>query len=65
MNQTEKNRFDREVEAAAQGNPKIDKDLIREWQKIDRMLKRFPPPPPVRAKPPRLQPIPLRMFNRF
>ena len=66
MNTQQKNRFVREVEAVAQDNPCVDMDLIKEWQKMAKMLDKLPPPPePEPAHPPRLQPIPLKLFNRF
>jgi len=65
LNTMKTNRFVREVEAAARNNPNVDMDLIREWQQIAKMLEKAPPPPePKAAKPPRLQPIPLKMFSR-
>ncbi len=65
MNESTKNRFVKEVESAARGNPNIDMKLVREWQEITKLLEEFPPPPePEVTEPPRLQPIPLRMFRR-
>ena len=68
MNESTKNRFVKEVESAAQGNPNIDMKLVREWQEITKMLEKVPPAPapePEAVEPPRLQPIPLRMFRRW
>lgn len=65
MNPAKKTHFAKEVEAAARNNPNLDMDLIREWQEIAEMLEKAPPPPkPKSAKPPRLQPIPLKMFGQ-
>ena len=65
MNESTKNRFVKEVESTARGNPNIDMRLVQEWQEITKFLEKFPPPPePEIAELPRLQPIPLRMFRR-
>ena len=65
MKTTTENRFIEEVKIAAAGNPNIDMKLVREWQEIDKILEKIPPPltTPSVAKQPRLQPIPLRMFR--
>ncbi len=62
-----KNRFIREVKSAAHGNPNVDMDLVREWQEITKTVDSVPQgpaPEPKIVKQPRLQPIPLRVFNR-
>ncbi|MCY4361513.1 MAG: hypothetical protein OXE42_04900 [Gammaproteobacteria bacterium] len=65
MSTIEENRFIREVEAATRDNPNIDMDLIREWQKIAAILEKLPiSAESNEKKQPRLQPIPLKLFNR-
>ena len=65
MKNAKKNRFIEEVKSAGKGNPNIDMDLIREWQKIDKILEKIPPSSePKVVKRSCLQPIPLRMFSR-
>ena len=65
MNTYTENRFIKEVKDAARGNPKIDMKLVKEWQKIEKILDSLPPQPEPKApKPIHLQPIPLQMFDR-
>lgn len=65
MTTTTKNRFIKEVKAVARHNPNVDMKLVREWQELTEMLNKIAPQPKPRAvKPPRLQPIPLRMFRQ-
>lgn len=67
MSTDKENRFIREVEAATRDNPNIDMDLIREWQKTAAMLEKLPPPPAESSEKeqPRLQPIPLKLFDQW
>ena len=67
MSAHKENRFIREVETATRDNPNIDMDLIREWQKIAAMLEKLPPLPAESSEKeqPRLQPIPLNLFNQW
>ncbi len=60
-----KNRFIEEIQTVTQGNPNVDMNLIREWRELAKILERVPPmSEPEAVKLPRLQPIPLQMFNR-
>ena len=67
MSTHKENRFIREVEAATRENPNVDMDLIRECQKIAEMLEKLPPLPAESSEKeqPRLQPIPLNLFNQW
>ena len=61
------NPFIKEVEDAFHSNPHVDMDLFRQWQEIEKILDSLPKEPepkPKKAKPFRLQPIPLEIFGR-
>ncbi len=65
MSEIVENRFIEEVKAIPRDNPDIDMKLVREWQRIAKILEKMPPPPESgTTEPLHLQPIPLRMFRR-
>ncbi len=68
MNTVQKNRFEKEVEAAASNNANVDMDQVREWQRIVEFLDRVSHLQALeqeKPNPPRLQPIPLKLFDCF
>lgn len=66
MNVDTNNRFVKEMKTVVRDNPQIDTEQMREWQRISKILDSIPPEPePEPPEPPRLQPIPLKMFEAF
>ena len=61
------NRLAEEVKSIGRDNPNVDLELFQEWLEIKTVLDKIPADAgteQAEVQPPRLQPIPLKMFSR-